>query len=414
MHQVSGVIFTGEEFIEGTIHFKDGIIHEVSNGITKDSKDTKTEVPMARGIILPPMVNAHTHIGDSVVKLNGRGTLDELVAPPNGLKHRVLRETPEEDIISAMTRTVQDFQAQGIGWFYDFREQGLAGIRQIEKATAGATTRPIILGRPSDTGYDQEEMDALMMRSAGVGLSSISDWPQTPTRKNVLKHSRKRKVSEDSRKGEVQDNSRIENAQANAINEVASHARTSGKMVALHASEQHREDILQIMNLEPDLIVHMVHATPEDMRICADRSVPVAICPRTNTFFGTIPDIAEMRKAGITLLLGTDNVMINGTSLWEEMRFLNGLAPSTGLSPVDIVKMVFSNPYKALSPGYGMPRFKGRFGSFYHGARADFIVVSRKTTDPALTLVSGISRADLTFNSLGYDGEETNNRRNSK
>ncbi|MFW6190158.1 MAG: SHOCT-like domain-containing protein, partial [Candidatus Bipolaricaulota bacterium] len=80
-------------------------------------------------IVLPAFVNAHTHIGDSIAKEAGGGlSLDDLVAPPDGLKHRLLRQASREEKVTAMARSLRFMEDTGTAAFLEFREGGVAGV----------------------------------------------------------------------------------------------------------------------------------------------------------------------------------------------------------------------------------------------------------------------------------------------
>ena len=62
-----------------------------------------------------------------------------------------------------------------------------------------------------------------------------------------------------------------------------------------------------------------IHAGPDHLRRLADRSVPVAVCPRANaTLEVGSPPIRELLDH-TTVALGTDNVMLNPPSMFREM-----------------------------------------------------------------------------------------------
>ena len=73
--------------------------------------------------------------------------------------------------------------------------------------------------------------------------------------------------------------------------------------------------------LEPDLLVHMVHARqPHLDRVAADE-VPIAVCPRANAVLDVgKPPIRDLLDH-TTVALGTDNVMLNPPSMFREMAF---------------------------------------------------------------------------------------------
>src|SRR4030042_6719168 len=99
-----GPIIYGDDFepVDGIITIEDGIIKEIEE--KKINADT---------IIAPCFVNAHTHIGDSVIKDPPYLPLAELVQSPNGLKHRVLAETSYKDLVASMNATIQDMIRTG-------------------------------------------------------------------------------------------------------------------------------------------------------------------------------------------------------------------------------------------------------------------------------------------------------------
>ncbi len=96
MHYISGKIWTDGGFKKGHIGFQDGLVTEVGDGEVKD--------PIAKGLILPTFVNAHTHIADYVVPIDLSLSLADIVRPPDGLKYKILAETPAEIQRNAMVK----------------------------------------------------------------------------------------------------------------------------------------------------------------------------------------------------------------------------------------------------------------------------------------------------------------------
>ena len=69
------------------------LVIDDENRIIEISKDaSEGEIIDASGkIVCPRFINAHTHIGDSIIKDEGDGlSLDEMVKPPHGIKHVAL------------------------------------------------------------------------------------------------------------------------------------------------------------------------------------------------------------------------------------------------------------------------------------------------------------------------------------
>lgn len=249
--------------------------------------------------------NCHTHIGDAFIHIDRerRWSVEELVAPPNGLKHLLLEKADEEEIMEGMKGAIKIMKECGITHFCDFREGGIKGINMLKKILNDIDA--IILGRPLHHFYDKKEMDEILKISDGIGVSSISDWDFYELRK------------------------------------VADHVNKKKKIFALHASEAVREDINKILDLKPTFLVHMSRANDSDLELIANEGIPVVICPRSNAFFGIKTKVKEMKKKGVKLMLGTDNAMITPPNIIEEMVYL---AKNFNIDLEDAWKMITKIP----------------------------------------------------------------------
>ncbi|PSP43988.1 nucleoside deaminase [Halobacteriales archaeon QH_6_64_20] len=263
--EIEGTVIAGRAFepIEGRVVVENGEITAVEEASVDSS-----------AIVLPAFVNAHTHIGDSLAKEAGAGlSLDELVAPPDGLKHRLLRAASREELVDAMDRTVSFMSQGGTSAFVEFREGGVTGVRAIEEALTGSSLDAVVLGR--------ESIEA-MYEADGYGASGANDGD----------FERERAAT-----------------------------REAEKLFAIHAGERDTSDIDAALALDPDLLVHMVHAEPTHVERVAERETPVAVCPRSNLVTGVGLGPVEALVERTTVALGTDNVMLNNPSMFREMEF---------------------------------------------------------------------------------------------
>jgi len=282
--EVEGTVLRGRSFepIEGRVVVEDDEIVAVEEGTTESD-----------AIVCPAFVNAHTHIGDSIAKEAGRGlSLDELVAPPDGLKHRLLRAASTEEKVAAMRRSLRFMQRSGTAATVEFREGGVEGVRAIREALDGLDIEATVLGR---------ETTAAMREGDGFGASGARDADFTAERAAT---------------------------------------REAGKPFGIHAGERDAADLTPALDLDPTFIVHVVHPEPRHLERIEREGVPVVVCPRSNLVTGVgappIPDLLDRT----TVALGTDNVMLNSPSMFREMEFA---AKVGGADAVDVLRMATIN-----------------------------------------------------------------------
>ena len=348
MYRLSGWLYEGGRFREGSLTVEDGIVVSVRRQKARDA--------IATGLILPAFANAHTHAGDAVVREDLKGTLEEIVAPPHGLKHRVLSAAKDDDVVAATRAYLEDMLHTGTTSFWDFREMGVRGLRQIYSAALGLPLRPLVFGRPSAMEYEANEVRALLHAADGIAISSLLDW------------------------------------EVDVAEKLARDAHASGKAFAIHASEREREDIDEILDLKPQLLVHLTEATDADLARVRDADIPVAVCPRSNAFFGKVTDLPRLVRSGVRLLLGTDNAMVNSPSMLRELDFAWKIARLRGeVEPRTLIDM-------ALRGRHGL---EGRDDLALREGDGAELIVLRASGRPTLGAVFRALETDLSFLAAG-------------
>ena len=130
-----------------------------------------------------------------------------------------------------------------------------------------------------------------------------------------------------------------------------------------------------ILDVPEVLAIHCVKVDDADIAALAERDVRVCVCPRANAKLGMgVAPIMKMRKAGITVGLGTDSpAAADSIDPIEEMRFtmlvqraING--KDGFIDGPDMVRMATLDSARAL----GMD---GEIGSLEAGKLADIIAV---------------------------------------
>ena len=351
---------------DGFIEIENGVITHAGKGSPTRSSSQSRRTLDGRGLLaIPGLIDAHTHLADSVAKDVGIGSgLDKLVHPIHGLKTAILRETSPSQVCDAMSGSARSMIASGITTFADFREGGLAGAQLALQALRGIPLRALILGRPShhfdkdEVVDDSKPLGKEIMRElgetievcSGLGISGANEYT------------------------------------AESMKQISELAKDRGKPFAFHASESvearsfslekfSRTEVERILDyVKPDFLVHLTNAPPGDVQKVSENHIPVVCCPRTNSILGLgIPPIIELLEAGVTVALGTDNVMLNQPDMFREMDYASRMLRATKRNPgavssKEILKMATVNAAKALG-------LDEKLGSIEMGKRADLVLL---------------------------------------
>jgi len=350
------------------------------NGIITNIK-TAGEPERGGRLILPLLFNAHTHLGDSFIKKHH--ALEELprdivslVSPPDGLKHRLLREAKDEEIIQGIAQALISAQRQGVVGLIDFRENSRKGLGLFAEAYHislqyiinengyNGLSRylcPMVLGRPESKRFDRREILDLLHRSSGINISSTTDIELDyayQIRETITRYN--------------------ENQGASL------QLPTQRKLFAFHASERVREDVDAIIGLRPDFLVHCAKATERDLARMAEAGIPIVVCPSSNLFFGVPLSLRKMLRNNVSLALGTDNGMLHPPSILAEISCVLSNFTITHSQALEMA-LLFRDRYMGISSNNRnrAPQHQSRDtsetrrgqGYLYQGSREGFMVV---------------------------------------
>ncbi|UCC19430.1 MAG: amidohydrolase family protein [Promethearchaeota archaeon] len=340
-------IFSKYAFIGENLDLRQNVNLEINqNGKIIDlsyeiiSKNVDLLLNDSSTLLIPGFINSHVHIGDSFAKeLGFNKELGEIVAPPFGLKHKLLRQTPETIKLQSIQNAVVEMLSNGITFFMDFREGGVEGINLLKKALAKSAINHLILGR----FMDESEIDSVFDLADGVGLSSYKQI--NSTNKNF----------------------------------VLSAKEKFKKIIACHCAEKTRNSILigEMFNDNfVDIIIHGTKFTREDLENIIKNHKSLILCPRCNGYFGVgFPPISEIIKLGIPISLGTDNLMVNDTDLFEEIRYLYRVSrvlcnydKKLKITSKELLKMITINAARNFN-------IENEYGSISKGKFADFFLI---------------------------------------
>jgi len=360
---------TFQKIDKGTLLIEDSTIRYLGHH-RPDIRPDAVTVDAEGLVAMPGLIDAHTHIGDSIATDLGTGkTLKELVHPLHGIKTQLLANAPPELIGEAISKTACDMLKSGITTFADFREGGPQGVRLAKKALEDCKQRVLLLCRPnfafpeSEVTQDlpltetilHETEDALSI-SNGIGLSGSNEYTQT------------------------------------ALQQISKLAKANRKPIAIHAAESldaakfsiekfHTTEIQRILaSMTPSMVVHATHATLDDIRSIAERNIGVISCPRANGSLGVgIPPIRALLDHKVRVALGTDNVMLNGPDMFREMDYTARMMTASSLDPAaitstEILQMATANPAEILG-------ISSWVGTLERGKKADIIFIDKSASN---------------------------------
>lgn len=359
----------GMKAIKANIVIEDNQIVEISkNKINKGKKiDAKGH------IVSPAFINSHIHIGDSIAKDVGDGkSIDEIIKPPHGLKHRILSESKPSEIVNSMRQSIKDMLWSGTSTFVDFREGGLGGIELIREAAEALPIRKIILGRhPLFHDEDAQKSEIkkvvkkLLKSCDGIGLSGF---------------------------GEIRDDIAL------LITKIC---KKQGKISAIHAAEYKqiqersieltgKSEVQRAVESNFNMLVHLTAPVGDDLKLVSENDSSVVCCPRSNGILSVgIPPVKDFFRHKINVLLGTDNVMFNSPNMFREMEY--ALKVTRGyyreyFPPAEILKMATVNAANALNLDTGCIK---------EDKCPDLIILKQKSKDPILSVINRTELLDI-------------------
>lgn len=310
----------------------------------KISPSVKEESIDCEGLLLiPGFINAHTHIGDSIGKdVTLNNSVDKKIHPVFGVKSKILKNTSEENLANFMKNTCHSMIQKGITTFVDFREGEFNGVVLLRKVLSDIPLRSIILGRmefyqtpteiKKNLSFPKEkirDLTTLIKRCDGIGISGANE-----NSTSVLNHYSK-------------------TTKLRAI-----HSSETKQSVSKSKKITGKSETARALSLKPHFLVHMTYASKNDLSAVAKKTRGIVICPRANSSLAEgIPDIELMQKAGCTIALGTDNVMINSPDMFREMDFLWKVTMGIHekrIDPKEILKMATVNGGKILKKDIGV------------------------------------------------------------
>ena len=323
----NGIILKGQNLvpIRENIVVDDGKIIEIS----KDAKEGEI-IDVDGAIVCPSFINAHVHIGDSIIKDEGYGlTLAEMVKPPDGVKHVALSNAEDDELVDAMSQSMWDMVRSGTTHFIDYREGGIKGVKLLRKASEDIPIKPIILGR--DDSFYGDDPDLGKVKKAIRKLLKVADGIAPSGFGEITSEVAQIITGECAKQGKIS-SIHVAESESNQIESLNNENITEvGKGVKYNFAQ----------------LVHLTNPKANDLELVADSNQNVVVCPRANATLNVgVAPLSKMFDLDYMPLLGTDNVMLNSPNMLREMEFtlkLMSVYYKRYINPKELVKMATIN-----------------------------------------------------------------------
>jgi cytosine/adenosine deaminase-related metal-dependent hydrolase len=290
-------------------------------------------IDFGEAVILPPLTNAHTHL--ELTDFPVWAQEDGVSRAPAGFVDWILRlvnvrkTIAPERLRTSLAAGLRASLAGGVG--------AVGDILTTLTAAAAYPASPLrgrvfceVLGREVDQVTSRlEEIKALTASPCAAGMS----WGISPHAPYTLNNATAEKIGEFA----VQNNLPIAMHLAETKEEVAFLETTQGPIAnrlyavvnwPLTAAPYGRQRPVAWADRhaclpQGSLVVHGVHVNESEISTLAIQDCSVALCPRSNSVFGSArAPLAGYRAAGVNLALGTDSMAsVPSLSIWDEMAF---------------------------------------------------------------------------------------------
>ncbi len=309
-----------------------------------------------RGVLLPGLVNAHTHLELSALRgqVPGGAGFVPWVEQMIGVRAEAL---PEDDI-EAIEQAVADLDAFGTSAVGEV-SNSMSAVRPLaRRGFVGCVFHEVF-------GVERGPLEERVAALPRIVEARVGEWPSAELVYTPSPHT-------------------LYTTHPDVVRRLAREARERGQRMSLHLAEhaaerrflEHgdgpipawyesrlklRRDLLEWPGKSPiamaddlgalgphAICVHLTDARPDEFDLVARRGAPVVFCPRSNLFIETrLPPLLAARAAGLLPALGTDSLASNASlDVLAEARALADRFPTVPAR--DLVRMATWEGARAL------------------------------------------------------------------
>jgi cytosine/adenosine deaminase-related metal-dependent hydrolase len=365
----------------GHVEWADGAITDVGEGRCDDHRDG--------AVILPGLVNAHSHLEYAVYAGFGDGE------PFGGwLATHILRKRAldQEAMVGIARRGAADSLAAGITTTADYSYSGVAVTAAEELGLRAVVYLEVFASDPAVAERQFAETQSRVEESELVRIGISPHAPYTCS-VDVYRWALSLGIPVGTHLAESENEQLwLEHGTGPmAVNAAVLVPPTGKRAVATLA------DVLS-----PELLcAHCVEVTADEIALLAEHDVPVVHCPRSNAMLGCgIAPLADLRAAGMRVGLGTDSpASTPSIDPWEELRTAVYVSRARerrpdALGAADALRLATIDAARALA-------LEEEIGSLTPGKRADLTILSLSGSpydpveDPTVGVVFGGSPAGV-------------------
>jgi cytosine/adenosine deaminase-related metal-dependent hydrolase len=370
-----------------------GEIHEI--GAAGDVLPRSAGVPVerVRGVVLPGLVNAHTHLELSALKGQVPGGAGFVPWVEHLIGARI--EAPPEEDVAAIARAVDELDAFGT-----------VGVGEVTNSLAAVTVlaRRGLVGCVFHEvfGVDRASVDRRIAELPRTLEERVGMWPSNELVYAPTPHT-------------------LYTTHASAVEALLREARERGVRASIHLAEHAAErrylergdgpvadwyvsrlklsrealewpgkasiDLADGLGaLAPNVLcVHLTDARPAELERVAQHGSPVVFCPRSNLYIETrLPPLLAARAAGLFPALGTDSLASNASlDVLTEARALADRFPT--VPAAELLRMATWEGARALG--------RNDIGRIATGARPGLVLVEGEPRGEACASVLANVRA---------------------
>jgi cytosine/adenosine deaminase-related metal-dependent hydrolase len=334
-------VVTGDSAVirDGAIVFDArGEIADVGSAADVLPRSAGLGVERVRGVVLPGLVNAHTHLELSALQGHVPGGAGFVSWVEHLIGARI--EAPPEEDAGAISRAVDELEAHGTTGIGEVTNSLAAVTALAHRGFVGCVFHEVF-------GVDRASVDRRIAELPRTLEDRVGAWPSadltySPTPhtlytthrsavERLLREARERGARTSIHLAEHAAERRyLERGDGPVANWYASRLKLSP--LAMEWPGKASIDLAdEVGALDPSVLcVHLTDARGDELRRVAERGSPVVFCPRSNLFIETrLPPLLAARAAGIMPALGTDSLASNASlDVLAEARALADRFPS--------------------------------------------------------------------------------------